>query len=66
MILKNDISRCAGRYDFDPDADVCADRGRCKRYLALLQTDGATAVSVVMTLRHNNAAQCEYIMPVEE
>lgn len=39
ITLPLDISRCAGRYDFDPDGEWCPDRHSCQRYLAWSEWD---------------------------
>lgn len=31
-MLKNDISRCAGRSDLSPEATICPQRESCLRY----------------------------------
>ena len=37
--LPFDVSRCAGRYGFDPDGEWCPERNACQRYLAFTQWD---------------------------
>jgi hypothetical protein len=32
MTLPLDVSRCAGRYDFDHDGEWCLERMSCERY----------------------------------
>ena len=42
--LSFDTSRCAGRYDFGPDAEWCPERDTCQRYLAFTEWDKAAGV----------------------
>lgn len=37
--LPYDVSRCAGRYDFDPEGQWCPERDTCQRYLAFVEWD---------------------------
>ena len=37
--LPLDVSRCAGRMDFGPNAQRCEQRETCQRYLAFTQWD---------------------------
>lgn len=37
--LPFDVSRCAGRYGFDPGGDWCPERDTCQRYLAWTDWD---------------------------
>lgn len=42
--LPHDVSRCAGRYDFDPDGEWCPHREQCKRYLAFVHWDKSAGI----------------------
>lgn len=65
--LPFDISRCAGRYDFDPDGEWCPERDTCQRYKAFVEWDRAAGVpdykgiSVTMGLR-----ECQHKIEVEK
>ncbi|HIO30753.1 hypothetical protein [Marinobacter salarius] len=37
--LPYDVSRCAARYNANPDSEWCPQRDTCQRYLALTQWD---------------------------
>jgi len=40
MTLPLDVSRCAGRYDFDPlSSETCPERKTCQRYMAWVAWD---------------------------
>ena len=45
MTLPYDISRCAARYDFNPDGDWCPERNTCQRYLAFVYWDKEAGIS---------------------
>jgi len=44
MTLPFDISRCSGRYDFDPDGEWCPERMTCQRYLAWGKWDAEAGI----------------------
>lgn len=44
MTLPFDISRCAGRMDFEPNGQWCEQRDTCQRYLAFTQWDRTAGI----------------------
>lgn len=44
MTLPLDVSRCSGRYDFDPDGEWCSERDTCQRYMAWRKWDAEAGV----------------------
>jgi hypothetical protein len=44
MTLPYDMTRCAGRYDFNPKGEWCQERNNCQRYLAFSYWDAKAAL----------------------
>lgn len=64
--LPPDVSRCVGRLGLGPDDDICADRQRCLRYLAVIQSAGEPIHAHVAThLRDSNSAPCTHLINTE-
>jgi hypothetical protein len=65
--LAYDMTRCAGRYDFNPKEGWCEERNTCQRYLAFTDWDvkagvpNYQAISVTMARR-----QCGIKIEVQE
>jgi hypothetical protein len=67
MTLPLDVSRCSGRYDFDPNGEWCPERHTCQRYMAWQTWDRNTGVMNYQNLSCSMAVRdCEHKIEVSE
>jgi hypothetical protein len=66
MNLPNDVSRCAGKLNWNDDPDICQYRNKCERYLQLAR-DEANGITHYrgMSLISNCLVDGEYTMRIE-